>query len=77
MQMCYIQNVNLDGISTVCFGILIVSLNTTSSHFFMYTLVFTMFGHGHLVLERSWRSTGQRVYEPGHKQNWRRFTRLR
>jgi len=35
---------------TVCFGILIISLNTKCYHFFMYTLRFhKMFGHGNLV----------------------------
>jgi len=44
------SNVHLHGIYTVCFGILIVSLNTTSSQFFVYTQSFhNMFGHGNVV----------------------------
>jgi len=44
------SSVNLHGIHTVCFVILIVSLNTTSSHLFMYTQSFhKMFNHGNLV----------------------------
>jgi len=35
---------------TVCFGIVIVGLNTTFSHFFMFTTRFhKMFGHGNFV----------------------------
>jgi len=46
MQICFIQML----IYTVCFGILIVSLNTTSSHFVTYRQSFhSMFNHGHLV----------------------------
>jgi len=47
MDICYIHALC---IYAVCFGILIVSLNTTYSHFFMDTLRFhNIFGHGNLV----------------------------
>jgi len=49
---------------SVCFGILIVSLNTTFSDFFMFTPRFhKTFGHGHVGL-KSWTPIGQHVYEP-------------
>src|SRR4029434_10600204 len=44
------QSLNCVFLYTVCFGIIIVSLNTTFDHFFMYTPRFhKMFGHGNLV----------------------------
>jgi len=46
----FYSNVNLHGIYTVCFEILIVCLNTTSSHFVTYRQSFhKMFNHGNLV----------------------------
>jgi len=56
MKLCFLINLSHLRLYTVCLGILIVSLNTTFSHFFMYTPRFKkMFGHGNFVL-KSWKS---------------------
>jgi len=49
IDICYIHMFYSRCVYIVCFGILIVSLNTTSSHFFMYTPSFYTFGHGEKV----------------------------
>jgi len=47
LSLVHLYNLRL---YTVCFGIIIVSLNTTCSHFFMFTLRFhKIFSHGSLV----------------------------
>jgi len=73
MEMLFYSHINPHGIYTVCFGILLVGLNTTFSHFFMYisqNIWSLKFGL------KSSTPIGRHVYEPG-STCWALWLRLR
>jgi len=61
IKLLYLIHLSLLRLYTLCFRILIVSLNTTFSHFFTKCLVMEMWFK---VLEKSWNPIGQHAYDP-------------
>jgi len=66
MEICYIRML-IYTVCTVCFGILIVCLNTAFIHFFMYEVRFhNMFGHGNPLVKMCMNPTHYCLSDEGN-----------